>query len=172
MSKTKKDLKSKDEDIEIEDVIDEKEVESELQIKYDKVENSYQRLLADFENYKRRTANEILSSSLQGKVDVFKEIIDVIDNFERALQFEVDTKEFKDGIDMIYKILGEKLTKLGLKEIDTDDKMDPNKHQAIAVDNIEDKENDVITEVFQKGYEVEDKIIRPAMVKVNQKKGE
>lgn len=140
-----------------------------LEEKYNKVENSYQRLLADYENLKRRSANEVLDAKVKGKIEVVEKIIDIVDNFDRSMSFDAGTEEFKEGIQMLHKMFGERLKAIGLEEVRTEGELDPEIHQAIAVDNLEDVEDDIITEVLQKGYVVENKIIRPAMVKVNKK---
>jgi molecular chaperone GrpE len=125
---------------------------------------------ADFENYKKRIAREreeFYYSSLEG---IVKEVLPVIDNLERALlAFKGDNLDNKyiDGIDMISKQLFSILEKNGLKEIEALDKeFDPNIHHAVMqVEGEEDEENKV-KEVFQKGYTLGTKVVRPALVKV------
>lgn len=141
----------------------------ELDEKYQKVENSYQRLLADFENYKRRSVKEILDAETSGKVEVLKQIVDIADNFDRSMKFDVQTEEFKKGIEMLHSMFGEKLANVGLEEVEAEGELNPDIHQAIGIDNKDDIEDDHITEVLQKGYMVGEKLIRPAMVKVNKK---
>ncbi|MFV0289214.1 MAG: nucleotide exchange factor GrpE [Mycoplasmatales bacterium] len=141
----------------------------QLQEKYKKVETSYQRLLADFENSKRRNAQEVMEAKTKGKIEVFEKLLDIIDNFERSMAFDIQTEEFKTGIEMVHKMFSERLQATGLQEVNTEGILDPNKHQAIMVEEDAKKENDEILEVLQKGYSVEEKVIRPAMVKVNKK---
>lgn len=140
-----------------------------LEEKYKKIENTYQRLLADYENHKRRTAQEVIDAKNKGKIEVFEQLLDIIDNFERSMQFDIQTEEFKTGIEMVHKMFDQKLKAAGLSEVETTGLLNPSIHQAIMVDEVEDKENDEILDVLQKGYCVEEKIIRPAMVKVNKK---
>lgn len=141
----------------------------ELEEKYKKVETSYQRLLADYENTKRRNAQEVMDAKTKGKIEVFEKLLDIIDNFERSMAFDIQTEEFKTGIEMVHKMFTERLQATGLEEVNTKGTLDPNKHQAIMVEENEDFANDEIIDVLQKGYSVEEKIIRPAMVKVNKK---
>lgn len=142
----------------------------ELEEKYSKLEGTYQRLLADYENSKRRNAIEVIDASTKGKVEVFEKIVDIVDNFDRSMQFDIQTEEFKNGITMLHGMFGERLANVGLEEVRHEGTLDPNIHQAISVEEVEDGEDDQILEVLQKGYCVGDKIIRPAMVKVSKKK--
>ena len=133
-------------------------------------ENRYKRLQADFDNFRRRTnqEKEQLSGFIKG--DVLKDLLPVLDNFERALAVEAegDTKTFLDGFAMIYNNLKAATEKHGLKPIESLGKpFDPNLHQAIQrVDN-DEFEADVVCQVFQEGYEVDGRVIRPAMVVVS-----
>ncbi len=135
--------------------------------------NRFLRMQADFENYKRRIAREreeLYYSSLEG---IVKELLPVIDNMERALAaFKADNLDNKyiDGVDMISKQLLNTLQKNGLKEIEAQDKdFDPNVHHAVMQTEGEDDEENKIKEVFQKGYTLGSKVIRPSLVKVSVK---
>lgn len=160
-----------EDEVEVEEQIAEEEtVVEEANNKEDELfKDKYLRLLADFENFKRRSALENLNAKNSGKIEVFRELVDIIDNFERALQHDIQTEEFKKGIEMLNSNLTEKLEKLGLETIDCEGVMNPDYHQAVVVDSLDDYENDEIIEVLQKGYVLEDRLIRAAMVKVNQK---
>jgi molecular chaperone GrpE len=126
------------------------------------------RLQADFLNFKNRTEKEkarIYSSAIE---DVILELLPVMDNFERAIQTEHDNNSFKDGIVMIYNQLKTAIEKKGVVEIPSlGEKFDPNIHHAVASQETEDVEADVIIEVLQKGYQIYDKVIRPSMVKIS-----
>ena len=131
-------------------------------------QDKYIRLLADFENYKKRTAKEALASYGNGKVAVIEEILPVIDNFDRALiMVQDDDSQFAQGIKMVAKQLYDALDKLGVKPIEAVGKQfDPNLHNAVM--HIEDEsfgENEVAEELL-KGYILGDKVIRYSMVKV------
>ena len=147
-------------------VVDAGPVLEELKADFD---NRYKRLQADFENFKRRTNQE--KEQLAGfvKGDVLKDLLPVLDNFERAVQApaEGDAKVFLDGFIMIHQNLMAMLSKHGLSPIEAvGQPFDPNLHQAIMRVPSEDFESDTVCEVLQTGYTVDGRCIRPAMVKV------
>ena len=149
-----------------ESVVDASEVLEELKADFD---NRYKRLQADFENFKRRTNQE--KEQLAGfvKGDVLKDLLPVLDNFERAVQApaEGDTKVFLDGFVMIHQNLMAMLSKHGLAVIEAvGQPLDPNFHQAIMRVPSDEYESDTVCEVLQTGYTVDGRCIRPAMVKV------
>ena len=149
-----------------ESVVDASEVLEELKADFD---NRYKRLQADFENFKRRTNQE--KEQLAGfvKGDVLKDLLPVLDNFERAVQApaEGDTKIFLDGFVMIHQNLMAMLSKHGLAVIEAvGQPFDPNFHQAIMRVPSDEYESDTVCEVLQTGYTVDGRCIRPAMVKV------
>lgn len=130
------------------------------------------RLQADFENYKKRTQKEkleVYSYALEGFVT---KLLPVLDNFERseaAAEEGEENSNYRDGIKLVQKQLLEVLEAEGLKEIPADgETFDPNFHHGVAVGDEEGKADQEILETFQKGYTFKDKVIRPAMVKVNQ----
>lgn len=124
------------------------------------------RLQADFDNFRRRTRQEKEEISAVVVQNLIKDLLPLVDNFERALAAAEDTP-FKDGIQMIAKQLLESLEKNGLEKINAvGEKFDPNYHEAIMRVADDTKEDDVITEELQKGYSVRGRVIRPTMVKV------
>lgn len=128
------------------------------------------RIQADYENYKRRTEKERIAERKYKAQDLATELLPVIDNFERALQTEVteENKSFRDGMVMIYEQLQNALKSQGIETIETVNKpFDPNIHHAVMQVEDENFESNVIVEELQKGYILKDKVIRPAMVKVN-----
>lgn len=128
-----------------------------------------QRNQADFDNYRRRNASVRLESLEEGKRNCIAELLPVLDNFDRAMaQCGEEPSPWQEGIKLVQKQLMDTLAKLGLNEIETDGKFDPAKHEAVMQEPAEGKESGEITAVFQKGYRVGDKIIRPSMVKVAQ----
>lgn len=153
-----------------EPVQDDEAMNQDLAALQSEFENRYKRLQADFDNFRRRTnqEKEQLSGFIKG--DVLKDLLPVLDNFERALAVEAegDIKTFLDGFTMIYNNLKAATEKHGLKPIESLGKpFDPNLHQAIQrVDN-DEYEADVVCQVFQEGYEVDGRVIRPAMVVVS-----
>ena len=173
---TKKELEletevSNEENLEVEEANDDVEVDEvmQLQQKISELEDTNLRLLAEFNNYKKRSSEEFNKAQIQGKVEVFKKLVDVIDNFERALNQDCQDEEFKKGVEMIYTKLMDDASSLGLEEVDASGLLDPNLHHALMVEENDDLEDNQIIEVLQKGYKVEDILIRPSMVKVNQK---
>ena len=95
----------------------------------------------------------------------------VMDNFERALETETeDTEAYAKGMQLIFEQMKTALEKAGLKEIEALGlDFDPNVHNAVMTDNTEEYENDKISKVLQKGYKLNDKVIRPSMVAVNKR---
>ena len=142
---------------------EEKKLRKELEESKDK----YLRLMAEYDNFRKRSAKERLELSATVKGNTISEILPVFDNFERALAAETEDTNYKAGVEMIFKQFGDMLTKLGVEMIDPlGQTFDPN--IANAVNQIEDEkygENEV-AQVFQKGYKIGDKVIRYAMVVV------
>lgn len=135
----------------------------------EEVSQKYMRLMADFQNYKRRVEKEKSEIYDFANQKILAELLVVLDNFERALAQDCADEAFQKGMDMIFKQFREVLEKSGLEEIEAQGKeFDPNLHHAVLTDSNEDYESGVITEVLQKGYRLHDKVVRPAMVKVNQ----
>ena len=94
--------------------------------------------------------------------------MEVIDNFERALDHESTDKAYAEGMELILKQLIEVLKKSGIEEIKTlGEEFDPNFHNAVMMEDNPDFESGKVTEVLQKGYTLNSKVIRPSMVKVN-----
>jgi len=141
--------------------------EEKLRKELDESKDKYLRLMAEYDNFRKRSAKERLELSASVKGNTIGEILPVFDNFERALAAETEDTNYKAGVEMIFKQFGEMLTKLGVEIIDPlGQTFDPN--IANAVNQIEDEkygENEV-AQVFQKGYKIGDKVIRYAMVVV------
>ena len=130
------------------------------------------RLQADFENYKKRTQKEKSEVYTFAMDSFMTKLLPVIDNLERAeAAADDDSKDsYREGVQMVFKELMNVLNGEGLQEIDALGKaFDPNFHHGVAVGEDVDKPDQEILEVFQKGYLFKEKVIRAAMVKVNQK---
>ncbi len=126
-----------------------------------------QRLKADFVNFRKRTAKEKMGIGIQAKIELICEILPVLDNFERALNIKSADEEFKKGVEMIYKQLINTLRQEGLTKIAAEgEEFDHRYHEAICQVEDTDKESGVITEEIEKGYIFEERIVRPAKVKV------
>lgn len=127
----------------------------------------YLRLMADFQNYKRRVEKEKTDLYSYANEKLITEMLEVIDNFERALQQEGAGDGFKEGMEMIFKQLSDVLTKSGLAEIPAlGEDFDPNFHNAVMKEETEEYESGKVSGVMQKGYTLNGKVIRPSMVKV------
>ena len=162
-----------------EEVVEEKTAEELLQEKIEKLEeevkaseDKYLRLYAEFENFKRRKNQEIETNNIYKSQKVITEILPSLDNLERALQVDSDNEEVKalrKGVEMVYEGILNVLKTEGVEEVETENvQFDPNIHHAVMQGEESDKESGVILDTFQKGYKLKDRVIRPAMVKVNQ----
>ena len=131
----------------------------------------YMRLMAEFQNFKRRVAREKSDIHAYANEKIVGELLPVLDNFERALDAEGgDLEAYAKGMQLIFEQLKTALENAGLEEIKAmDETFDPNVHNAVMTDNLEYKEDGTITKVLQKGYKLKDKVIRPSMVAVNKK---
>lgn len=167
ISETSKKAKNKKNEIDQVELLKQKDEEIE------QLKNKILRLQADFLNYKSRVEKEKANTYSNAVSCVLADILPIVDNFERALEAEAPTKEvetYKAGMSMIENQLKIVLEKKGLKEIEAvGKKFDPNFHQSIAFDAESDKEEDTVTEVFQKGYMAKEKVIRPSVVKIAKK---
>ena len=124
------------------------------------------RLMADFQNYKKRVEKEKRDLYSYANEKIMNDLLTVMDNFERALEHDAD-ENFKEGIEMIFKQLSDVLEKDGLAEIPAlGEEFDPNVHSAVMTEETEDYESGKVSGVMQKGYTLNGKVIRPAMVKV------
>ena len=145
--------------------VDTSDLEKQLQEEKDK----YLRLYAEFQNYRNRTTKEKTEAYNNAIADCIKQILPVIDNFERALTQECADESYKSGMEMIFKNFMSILDKLGVKEIEALGKpFDPNVHHAIQQCESDEYESDIVCNVFQKGYTLNERLIRPAMVQVVQ----
>ncbi|MCL1912348.1 MAG: nucleotide exchange factor GrpE [Eubacteriaceae bacterium] len=131
----------------------------------------YLRLYADFDNFRRRTAREKADIYEYANAPLMEKLLSILDTFGHALSANTDTSAnaaFLEGFEMTIKNLTEILEAEGLKQnAQVGQKFDPNFHNAIALDMDTSQEDDVITEIFLAGYQYKDKVLRPALVKVN-----
>ena len=126
------------------------------------------RKLAEFENFKKRTEREKSEYFRFALADFFRDLLPVLDNFERALGHApaAGDDEYRQGIELIYRQFADALKKRGLTEVPTDGAFDPNVHEAVAREETADAEPNAILAVLQKGYFLNDRLLRPAFVKV------
>ena len=145
---------------------EEKEEEVKEEGKEESDDLRYLRLMADFQNYKKRVEKEKKDLYSYANEKIMNELLAVLDNFERALDHDMD-EGFKEGIEMIFKQLQDVLEKSGLAEIPAlGEEFDPNVHNAVMTEETEDYESGKVSGVMQKGYTLNGKVIRPSMVKV------
>lgn len=132
----------------------------------DALTDQHMRLMAEYANYKRRTEQEKEQIGAFTKAELLKGLLTAVDNMERAVA-SPEGPEYKAGVDLVMRQFFDALHKLGLEEIDAENApFDPNLHNAVMREDADDVEPDTVTAVFQKGYKVGDRVLRPAMVKV------
>jgi len=131
------------------------------------LEDRLLRMRAEFDNARRRFERERSDYLQFAAMDLVRDLLPVLDDFERAMRVETPDREYARGIELIYQRLFEGVKKLGLEPIDTQGKrFDPNLHQAIERVPTEEAEDQSILGEFQRGYQFKGKLLRPAMVKV------
>lgn len=159
-----------------EETTDNQEVQQpaeDFETKYNELNDRYLRLMAEFDNYRKRTLKEKMELTKTGGEDVLKGILPVVDNMERAiksLETAKDLEAVKEGIDLIYKKFQEFLTAKGLKEIEAQGlELDTDKHEAVTKFPApsEDLKGKII-DVIEKGYTLNDKVIRYAKVVIGE----
>jgi molecular chaperone GrpE len=152
-----------------EEASDNKE-ESEAEKQLADMNAKYVRLMADFQNQKKRFEKEKADIYQFANEDIVKSLLEVIDNFERALDASQDDgSKFREGMEMIFKQLMGALEKAGVSEIKAlGEEFDPNFHNAVMMEETDEFESNKVSGVMQKGYTLNSKVIRPSMVKVAQ----
>ncbi len=143
-----------------------------LKGKLEEADNRYLRLQADFDNFRRRSRIDMEASEKYRAQNLITDLLPALDNFERALQMEADNEQtmaLLQGMDMVYRSLLDALKKEGAEPIETvGQEFDPHRHQAVMQGEDENFGSNIVTQEFQKGYLLKDRVIRPSMVKVNQ----
>lgn len=166
----KEELKNKNE---VEENVSEAEViENNLDSESDKLKEElnemtdrYKRLLAEFENYKKRTQKDKEGIKDLLVSDIMTSILPVIDNLEKAAKTQTEDKAYQDGVKMVLKQLKDVLLYNGVKEIETVGKnFDPELHEAVSHVTDDKHGENIIIEEFRKGYKIGTKVIRHSMV--------
>ena len=135
--------------------------------KYNAERDAHLRVAAEFDNFRKRTIKEKEASYGNGKADAVAKILPVYDNLERALNQETSDAAYKKGVEMTMNELVKILNSLGVEIFgEIGDAFDPNLHNAVMHIDSEELEENVIAQVFQKGFKIGDKIVRFAMVQV------
>jgi molecular chaperone GrpE len=150
-----------------------RELETQLESLRKEKDEIYDRLLrkhADFENFRKRIEKDKREFQIYALSDIVGDLIFILDNFERALSHADDSSnpEYRKGVELIYRQLRDLLEKRGLKIIEAKGQMfDPNFHEAVAREPRNDVEEGTILEELQRGYFFQNRLLRPAMVKVS-----
>ena len=128
-----------------------------LELEVQEWKDSYTRKLAEFQNFSRRKENELAEFKKYASEEIILKVLDNVDNLERAIDSTKESKNFDSLVE-------------GVEEIEAEGKtFDPYEHQPMMTETLEEVENDTILQVFQKGYKLKGKVIRPSMVKINKK---
>lgn len=139
------------------------EMENALQEANDK----YVRLFAEYDNYRKRTAKEKTETYNNAAANCIESILPVVDSFERSLESECSDENYKNGMKMIFNQLMDILKKMNVTEVEAlGAEFDPNVHNAISQQDGTDYASGYVCMVYQKGYKMGDRLIRPAMVAV------
>ena len=166
--KDKKETPTPEETV-VEETVEETTPEvNEWEEKYNAQYDSYLRLAADYDNYRKRTAKEKDAAYGNGKADAIEKLLPVYDNLERALSQETADEAYKKGVEMTMTQLVSILESLGVEIFgNVGDTFDPNLHNAVMHTVDENLGESTISLVFQKGFKLGDKIVRFAMVQVS-----
>lgn len=126
------------------------------------------RTKADFENFRKRMSSEVQAAQARGKVEVAREVIEAVDNLERALEAAGEGQSLAAGVEMVLSGLRETLARNGVEAVDPrGEKFDPNRHEALSTQPADGTESGTVIEVLQKGYTLGDQLVRPARVVVS-----
>ncbi len=137
----------------------------ELQEEIEELETSLKKVMADFDNYKKRMIKDKKRIRQLANESLVLDLLEVLDDFERALRSEEEMD--KDGIEMIFNKFVKTLENHGLEKIDAEgEEFDPMYHECVQSEKDDDVEKDQIIEVYQEGYKLNDEVIRPSKVKV------
>jgi len=144
----------------------------ELLLKVKELEEETLRAKADLINYRKRKDDEVSNLLKYANADILVSLLPVLDNFERVINKEDisgEMKHYLEGFKLIYNSIKDILLANDVKEIDALDKeFDPMYHQSVTMRKDETKESGIVLEVYQKGYTYKDKVLRPAMVIINE----
>lgn len=136
----------------------------------DQESERYMRLMAEFQNFKKRTAKEKSDIHAYGNEKLLLELLPVFDNFERALSTNVtdDPEAYAQGMGLIFNQMKEAIAKVGIEEIVAEgEEFNPDFHNAVMTEDSEEHDAGKVTKVLQKGYKLNSKVVRPSMVVVS-----
>jgi molecular chaperone GrpE len=131
------------------------------------LDDRFRRAWAEFDNARRRAERDKLEYVQYASMDLVRNLLPILDDFERALKVETADKDYARGIELIYQRFYDTLKKMGLEPIETAGKQfDPNQHEAVQRVHTEEYPDQAIVEELQRGYNFKGKLLRPAWVKV------
>jgi molecular chaperone GrpE len=167
-TKPEQEIEKQEQEIGVEEIPVEQEVIKEKPEPEESADTKYLRLMADFQNYKRRSEKERTEIHAFANEKLVTQLLEVLDNFERALQQDPGSDEqFRNGMTLIIDQFKTVLNKAGVAEIPAAEaEFNPNFHHAIMMENAESIKSGHVSMVLQKGYTMNGKVIRPAIVKV------
>jgi molecular chaperone GrpE len=141
-----------------------------LERERDEYLDALQRLKAEFDNFRKRTAREHDAMSARANEALLKELLPILDDLERALEAAEEHEEGKleDGVRLVHRALADVARKHGLEEIETNGAFDPHVHEALLTQPAEEAEPGSVLQVLQKGYRLGDRVLRPARVVVSE----
>lgn len=146
------------------------ELDDDLESKLKESEDRYLRLAAEYDNFRKRTAKQFASISESAIEDFALELLNILDNFERALSVDTektDAESLKKGVELIFGQLAELLKKKGVEPFDSvGEQFDPNYHEAMMTVETDEHEDGTVVSEFSKGYKLKDKVLRHAKVSV------
>jgi molecular chaperone GrpE len=138
-----------------------------LKAERDELKDLLLRRQAEFDNFRKRTERERSEYLQYAGMEMVRDLLPILDDFERALKSECGGPEYAKGVEMIYGRMAESLKKLGLEPVESVGKLfDPHLHQAIERVETNDAEDNTVLGEFQRGYYFKGKLLRPSMVKV------
>lgn len=147
-------------------------VDPELQAARDEAQSTfarYQRLAADFENYKRRTRQDLADRTQYANEELLRKLLPILDNLQRALDHAPEgiDRNWYEGVKLVARQFEDTLQAQGLSTIPAvGQKFDPSQHEAIAREETDDQEEGTVVEEMQPGYRLHDRVLRPTLVKV------
>jgi molecular chaperone GrpE len=163
-----KEKKNEEVQEQVEETAQEQEVSEldKIKAELDDTKQQLLRMAADYDNFRKRTRKEQEATFTNAKVYVMRELLPIVDNFERAQQSgQTSAEDYKKGVDMIFEQLMQTVSKLGVETFgEAGDEFNPNFHNAVMHVEDENLGENVVSKVFQKGYKIGDTVVRHAMV--------
>lgn len=157
----------KNEEIKNEEVVESTKLAEEVKenSEYEELNDRYKRLLAEFENYKKRSQKEkdVIYGMITG--DVVATMLPIMDNLEKAATAKTEDTQYQDGVNLVARQFQEALKRLGLEEIETvGQRFNPEFHEAVSHVQDETKGEQEIVQEYRKGYKIGNKVVRHSMV--------